>query len=135
MPIICDYLSREESRNYYDGETFHIGRIDMVVNTGTYIDSPFHRYESGDQFTENFIDRMVSTYNESKEVGISHFENLDMKGKAVLINTGWDAFWEQDAHFENNPYLSKEASIYLRDRGSNEVLFFSSKWKVKPGSL
>ena len=42
-PLICDYLSREASRKLYaEGTEFHIGRIDMVANTGTYLDSPFH---------------------------------------------------------------------------------------------
>src|SRR5277367_2936609 len=47
-PIICDYLSREASRKLYAaGTEFQIGRIDMVANTGTYVDSPFHRYPGG----------------------------------------------------------------------------------------
>lgn len=125
-PVICDYLSREESRHHYDGETFHIGKIDMVVNTGTYIDCPFHRYENGDQFNEISLDRLVNIpavlvhahYRESKEVGRVHFENLDLKGKAVLVSTGWDIFWEQDDYFEHNPYLTEEAAIYLRDQGA-----------------
>src|SRR6266478_8664210 len=47
-PIICDYLSREASRKHYaDGTEFQIGKIEMVANTGTYLDSPFHRYAAG----------------------------------------------------------------------------------------
>ncbi|MBZ0286139.1 MAG: cyclase family protein, partial [Anaerolineae bacterium] len=47
-PIICDYLSREASRKVYaEGTEFHIGKIEMVANTGTYLDSPFHRYADG----------------------------------------------------------------------------------------
>ena len=47
-PLICDYLSREASRSRYSaGTEFQIGRIDMVANTGTYVDSPFHRYADG----------------------------------------------------------------------------------------
>ena len=125
-PIICDYLSREESKSHYDGETFHIGRIDMVVNTGTYMDCPFHRYEDGKQFTDIELDRLVNipavvihaSYKESKEVGKTHFENVDVKGKAVLVHTEWDDFWRQDAYFEHNPYLTEEAAIYLRDEGA-----------------
>jgi len=47
-PMICDWLSRVDSRSRYEaGTEFQIGRIDMVANTGTYIDSPFHRYADG----------------------------------------------------------------------------------------
>ena len=124
-PIICDYLSREESRSHYDGETFHIGRVHMVVNTGTYIDCPFHRYEDGRQFTDIELNKLVglpvelihAPYQESREIGPSFFENYDLKGKAVLVHTGWDVFWRQDAYFEYNPYLTEGAAIYLRDQG------------------
>ena len=52
-PIICDFLSREASRALYaEGVEFHIGRIDMVANTGTYLDSPFHRYADGKDLAE-----------------------------------------------------------------------------------
>lgn len=125
-PVICDYLNREESRNHYDGETFHIGRIDMVVNTGTYIDCPFHRYEEGNQFTNIPLNRLVNipallvpaSYKQSKEVGKQFFEGLDVKNKAVLVYTGWDHFWRHDEYFENNPYLTEEAAIFLRDAGA-----------------
>ena len=125
-PVICDYLSREDSRSHYDGETFHIGKIDMVVNTGTYMDCPFHRYEDGEQFTDIKLDRLVNIpgviieadHKESKEVGISNFKNANVRGKAVLVETSWDKFWRQDAYFENNPFLTEEAAIYLRDQGA-----------------
>jgi arylformamidase len=52
-PIICDFLSREASRKFYrDGTSFQIGRIDMIANTGTYIDTPFHRFEDGKDLAE-----------------------------------------------------------------------------------
>jgi len=52
-PIICDFLSREQSKQYYAlGTEFHIGKIEMVANTGTYLDSPFHRYENGKDLSE-----------------------------------------------------------------------------------
>ena len=52
-PLICDFLSREASRNLYaEGTEFHIGRIDMIANTGTYLDSPFHRYADGKDLSE-----------------------------------------------------------------------------------
>src|SRR5438067_304685 len=47
-PLVCDYLSREQSRSHYAADVeFHIGKVEMVANTGTYVDSPFHRYADG----------------------------------------------------------------------------------------
>src|SRR6266542_6832498 len=52
-PIICDFLSREESRKHYaEGTEFNIGKIEMVANTGTYVDSPFHRFVDGIDLSE-----------------------------------------------------------------------------------
>ena len=52
-PIICDYLTRADSEQYYgEGTTFHIGKLEMVANTGTYIDAPFHRYAEGKDMSE-----------------------------------------------------------------------------------
>src|ERR1051325_619677 len=52
-PVICDFLSREASRQVYaEGTEFHIGKIEMVANTGTYVDSPFHRYADGKDLSE-----------------------------------------------------------------------------------
>ena len=52
-PLVCDYLSRENSRKFYEeGAEFQIGKIEMVTNTGTYIDCPFHRFENGKDLSE-----------------------------------------------------------------------------------
>ena len=52
-PVICDFLSREQSRQHYaPGTEFQIGKIEMVANTGTYLDSPFHRYEKGKDLSQ-----------------------------------------------------------------------------------
>ena len=52
-PVVSDYRSRADSRAYYaDGTEFHIGKIEMVGNTGTYIDAPFHRYAGGKDLSE-----------------------------------------------------------------------------------
>src|SRR5215468_8477955 len=59
-PLICDYLSREESRKHYaPGTEFQIGKIEMVANTGTYLDSPFHRYPDGDDLSDLALDRLA----------------------------------------------------------------------------
>ena len=59
-PIVCDYLSREASRKLYaPGTEFQIGKIEMVANTGTYLDSPFHRYADGKDLSELPLERLA----------------------------------------------------------------------------
>lgn len=126
-PIICDYLSREKSREVYgEGYEFQIGKIEMVSNTGTYVDVPFHRFADGKDLSEVALERftnlpavVVRLPSEiSIEVGKHLFEPLDVKGKAVLIHTGWSRHWRTDQYFQNHSFLSKEAALLLRDRGA-----------------
>ena len=126
-PIICDYLSREDSKSRYEtGTEFQIGKIEMVSNTGTYIDSPFHRYADGKDLSEITLEKLVNLeavivradYRNGIEVGKKFFEKISIKGKAVLINTNWSDFWRTDAYFENHPFLTEEAAIFLRDQGA-----------------
>lgn len=123
-PIICDYLSREEARTYYDdGAEFQIGKIEMVANTGTYIDCPFHRYQDGKDLSEIEIESFTEIegivirmpYSDNLEISKKYFEGYDLKEKAVLVNTGWDKFWKTNNYYENHPYLTKEAAIYLKE--------------------
>lgn len=123
-PIICDYLSRDDSKQYYDEATeFQIGKIEMVTNTGTYIDCPFHRFENGKDISEmeleNFaeLDAVVISipFSETLEITEDHLKNYEIRNKAVLIYTGWDIHWETDVYFENHPYLTKQAAEYLRE--------------------
>jgi kynurenine formamidase len=130
-PIICDYLSREESRMFYDeGTEFQIGRIDMIANTGTYLDCPFHRFPDGkdlaeiipEQFTD--LDGVVVRvpFEASLAVTKAHLEHIPLEGsEAVLIHTGWARHWRTDQYFEGHPYLTREAAEYLRDRGVSLV--------------
>ncbi len=123
-PIICDFLSREASREHYaEGTEFQIGRIDMVANTGTYLDSPFHRYTHGKDLSqlplssladlEGVVVRVDSS--DGRAIDASVFSNLDVRGKAVLVNTGWDVHWGSDRYFEGHPFLTKDAAQYLVD--------------------
>lgn len=125
-PIICDYLSREESRSKYEpGTEFQIGKIEMVSNTGTYIDAPFHRYADGKDLSELALEKLANLeavvvradYRNGIEVDKSFFENIPLQGKAVLVNTNWSTFWRTDAYFENHSFLTEAAALYLRDRG------------------
>ncbi|HLF63056.1 MAG TPA: cyclase family protein [Saprospiraceae bacterium] len=126
-PIICDYLSREESRKFYDGGTeFQIGRIDMVANTGTYLDCPFHRFAEGKDLSEITLDQFTDLagivvrmpYQKSLAVTRDHLERVSFDGKsAVLIHTDWARHWNTDQYYEGHPYLTADAAEFLRDNG------------------
>src|SRR5579859_2875003 len=126
-PLICDFLSREASRKIYAaGTEFHIGKIEMVANTGTYVDSPFHRYPHGKDLSElplsslAHLEGVVVRIASSAECAIdrSAFEDLDLSGKAVLVQTGWDKHWRTDQYFEGHPFLTRDAAEYLAACGA-----------------
>jgi len=125
-PIVCDYLSREASRRLYaPGTEFHIGKIEMVANTGTYLDSPFHRYADGKDLSELPLERLadleavvVRWDRRGRAVGLSALEGRPVRGKAVLIDTGWSAHWRTDRYFEGHPFLTRDAAEYMREEGA-----------------
>jgi arylformamidase len=125
-PIICDYLSREASRKLYaSGTEFQIGRIDMVANTGTYIDSPFHRYSDGKDLSQLPLESLASLPcvvahiepNPARAIDNLPLSATDLRGKAVLIHTAWDVHWRTDQYFEGFPYLTEKLARRLRDAG------------------
>lgn len=130
-PVICDYLSREQSRTRYaEGTEFQIGMITMVANTGTYLDTPFHRYADG----ADLADIALSSFAELEAVLVRVAGSIadsaisqaalaahDVKGKAVLVHTGWDRHWSTDRYFEGNPFLTEDAAVFLRDAGARLV--------------
>jgi kynurenine formamidase len=129
-PIICDYLSRKKSREIYAaGTEFQIGRIEMVTNTGTYIDCPFHRYEHGKDTSEVAIDALAdldaivvrADYRHSRAVDASFFSGKELRNRAVLVHTGWDLHWNTESYFTDHPYLTEEAAQYLRSCGARLV--------------
>src|ERR1044071_7522832 len=89
-PVICDYLSRENSKSFYEeGTSFQIGKIEMVANTGTYVDVPFHRYENGKDLSEVGLERFanipaVVVRTNKMDIGPEVFATVDVSGKAVL---------------------------------------------------
>jgi kynurenine formamidase len=126
-PIMCDYLSREDSRAHYSpGTEFAIQRIDLVGNTGTYVDSPFHRYADGTDLAGLRLDQLAYldalVVKPRLEDGMSILADdlaaLDVRGKAVLLHTGWDRHWRTDAYFENNPFLTEAGAQLLAERGA-----------------
>lgn len=129
-PVICDYLSREDSRERYGpGTEFQIGRIDMIANTGTYLDTPFHRYANGKDLSEIELTQMTGLdgivvrvpHNERLGVTAEDFAGLDLAGKAVLVHTGWSEFWNTETYFDNHPFLTGEAAQFLVEAGAKLV--------------
>ena len=125
-PHLCDYWSREASAaNYDDGSTFQIGRIDMVANTGTYVDSPFHRFAEGKDLSELPLESLADIdglvvrhpFEQGLDADADAFAGLDVQGKAVLVHTGWDRHWRTDAYFTGHPFLTEAAARTLVDAG------------------
>ena len=125
-PVISDHMSRHESRSRYSaGTTFQIGRIEMVANTGTYIDAPFHRYADGCDLTQLPLESIadlpalcVRVDAGVREIGTGVFNGLDVRGKAVLVHTGWAERWGSEAYFSGHPYLTDRAGEQLAAAGA-----------------
>ena len=126
-PHICDFWTREGSAEHYDdGSSFQIGRIDMVANTGTYLDSPFHRYADGADLSELDLRSLAdvtgivvrSPWENGLTIGSEAFAGRDVAGKAVLVHTGWDRHWRTDAYFGEHPYLTAAAADWLAEQGA-----------------
>lgn len=128
-PVVCDYLSHEASRAQYGEDTeFHIGEIRMVSNTGTYLDTPFHRFRDGDDLAQLPLERVADVPGlhlradpERRSIDLDAVDGLDVGGKAVLIETGWSRHWGTERYFEGHPFLTGAAARYLRDAGARLV--------------
>lgn len=129
-PLVCDHLSHLQSRALYaEGTEFQIGRIDLIANTGTYLDTPYHRYSDGFDLTglplESVSDLpgvvVRATGIAQRQIDWTMFGALKVTGCAVLVHTGWDRNWRTDAYFEDHPFLTKAAAMYLSDHGARLV--------------
>lgn len=124
-PVITDHLSREASREKYaPGTEFHIGKIELVANTGTYLDTPFHRYERGrdlaglDLYSVANLDGIVVRC-EQREINADVLSSFELKDKAVLLHTGWDKHWRTDEYFSgNHPFVTADGADYLAKSGA-----------------
>lgn len=126
-PTISDWLSRDASRaRYAAGTTFQIGKIELLANTGTYIDAPFHRY--GDRAdvagyaleSVADLDGLVvrATKRATRGLDPAWFRQ-DVRGKAVLVHTGWDAHWRTDTYSAGeHPFLTRAAAEHLVQAGA-----------------
>jgi kynurenine formamidase len=126
-PHICDFWTREGSAvNYEDGSSFQIGRIDMVANTGTYVDAPFHRYADGKDLADLPLPSLANLpglvvrcpWENEIAIGVAAFDGRDVAGKAVLVHTGWDRHWRTDRYGSDHPFLTAAAADWLIEKGA-----------------
>ena len=127
-PTVSDWLSRDASTaRYAPGTTFQIGKIELLANTGTYIDAPFHRYEGGRDVAGYALEAVAdlpaivvrSSNARGRAIDASRFKGQDVRGKAVLVHTGWDAHWRTDTYSSGqHPFVTKDAAEYLVQAGA-----------------
>ena len=124
-PKVGAHLDHEGSRPRYGGEAeFYFGTIEMTGNTGTYVDSPFHRYRDGDDLADVPLERLVDLPGIVVDCSGASTRALDVElpdgdyaGHAVLVRTGWDARWGTDAYWEPGPFVSTASLDRLVDAG------------------
>ena len=128
-PHICDFLSREASRSRYaPGTEFQIGRIEMVGNTGTYVDSPFHRFADGADLADLRLESLADlpgvvvrqdSAAGAQRISASAFDGVDVRGRAVLLHTAWDRHWRTPEYWSGrHPFLTRDAAERLAEGGA-----------------
>ncbi len=127
-PIVTDHLTREASRQHYDaGTEFHIGKIEMVANTGTYLDTPFHRFEHGHDLAGLDLETVadvpgVCVAAAGPAIAPEVIPDVDLTGRAVLFATGWDRFWRTDDYGRSDhPFLTRATVEVLVAAGAAVV--------------
>jgi kynurenine formamidase len=130
-PVIRDHLSRDASRSRYaPGTEFQIGRIEMVANTGTYVDAPFHRYADGTDLAGLALDVLADLdglvvripAGAPAAIDTGAFAAIDPRGRAVLVHTGWDRHWGTPAYGAGgHPFLTRAAAEHLAQAGARLV--------------
>lgn len=126
-PAISAFLTHEASAaRYAPGTTFEIGRIDLVANTGTYLDTPAHRFAGRADLSGIDLGRVVDLDGvcvdcrraEGPAIGPEAFAGVAVAGRAVLVATGWDAHWGTPAYLAGNPFLTEAAARHLVEAGA-----------------
>jgi kynurenine formamidase len=126
-PAISDWLARAASATRYaPGTTFQIGKIELLANTGTYIDAPFHRYPDGKDIAEFPLEAVAdlegcvvrATEHDRRQLDESLFRGRDLRGKAVLVHTGWDRYWRTERYGTGHPFLTRAAADFVVAAGA-----------------
>lgn len=127
VPEITPHLTREASRGVYaPGTEFAIDRISMVGNTGTYLDTAFHRYADGGDLADLSLEQVVdlravvvrTAGSGHRGVGVEQLAAVDVTGAAVLLHTGGDVHWGQPEYVNDAPFLTEAGARLLVDRGA-----------------
>lgn len=126
-PVMTDFLSREDSRkNYAPGTEFQIGRIEMVGNTGTYVDSPFHRYPDGSDLADLPLESLANldgilvhaVSRNARGLDDSLFPFEILQNKALIIHTGWDQYWRTEQYSSGeHPFIPEQVAKLLTESG------------------
>ena len=126
-PVISDWLARSASTTRYaPGTTFQMGKIDMLANTGTYIDAPFHRYEGGADVAGYSLEAVAAvpglvvraTQRGGRALDADVLRGLEVRGKAVLLHTGWDVHWRTERYGTGHPFITRAAAELLVAAGA-----------------
>jgi kynurenine formamidase len=129
-PVITDHLSRAASRSRYaPGTEFQIGKIEMVANTGTYVDAPFHRYAEGADLAQLPLERVADLEGvvvrcagrAERAIDRDAFAGVAVRDRAVLVHTGWDRHWGTAAYDVGHPFLTRAAAAALVEAGARLV--------------
>jgi kynurenine formamidase len=123
-PEITPYLTREASRQHYAAATeFAIDRLTLVGNTGTYLDTPFHRYPGGADLSGVPLARtadlpaVVIRVTDARQPGVDvgALAPVDVRGRAVLLHTGDDARFGSPGYAEGRHFLTRAGAAWLAD--------------------
>jgi kynurenine formamidase len=126
-PEITEHLGRDAAeRSYGAGVRFHIGRISMVANTGTYMDSPYHRFDDATDLAGLPLARIADldgvvvrvAGSGRRGVDVAELLPIEVAGRAVLIHTGWDRHWRTSAYADGAPFLTAAATAWLVAQGA-----------------
>ena len=125
-PKIRDWLSRDRSTaRYAPGTTFQMGVIELLANTGTYIDAPWHRFEQGIDVAGYALEQVadldgvvVNATERGRAIDAMAFADIEARGKAVLVRTGWDRHWRTERYGKGHPFLTAAAAQHLVDAGA-----------------
>lgn len=122
-PVLGTHLSREDSRQLYaPGTEFHIATITLAANTGTYLDTPYHRYPDGADLSGIPVERVADLPGLVVRAGdgraVTLDRSLDVRGRAVLVHTGWDRHFGTEAYLHGHPYLAPESAAWLAEQGA-----------------
>lgn len=123
-------MSREASREHYaPGTSFQIGRIDLVANTGTHVDAPFHRFADGRDLADLPLESLADldgcvvarVGRDERAIDVEAFDGIDVRGRSVLVRTDWSRHWQTPRYFDGHPFLTRAAAVHLSRSGARFV--------------